>query len=441
MKIPPRRHPPSRNSALTLLELLIVITILAILTTLAARTLTTVGDQTKFDSNEALVREFRRALLGNPTAVQSDYTPAISGFIGDLGRLPRVVLDTSLYAAEGEGHADPTPAGYNLPEMLTIGPAMAFSLYPLDINTLVWTNLATAALPSPIDTTSGCKLGVGWRGPYMQGFTQNYLRDSWGKPITAYYSAGSPYNFRYLVDWWVPTYTSSAFVGAQYMVVTNVDSTGFVSISVNPGGSADPNGVAALVVRGGPASSSPDLNDTYAGSLSAGIVYPNEYVSQLTVSISVGGGITNALTAGNSGNYSYATSNYLYNATLYLYSPNPFFGDPRLPANGYGSSRSYTKPIAVAKAATIFSTANYTNIYSGSPIPLNFSTFISQNAGAGEPTGSLANYPLVQGPKAIKAIITANRLSGSGIIATNVATLCRNIVLRPGNNTLQITVP
>src|SRR5262245_35506296 len=120
-----------RSRALTLLELLIVISILAILTTVATRSLVSVGEQTQFETNDAIGRDFRRALIGVPNAVQSDNSPAITGFIGDLGRPPRAELESYVV---GESEADPSHTGqaYTLREVVSQRNAPQFKVYKTD---------------------------------------------------------------------------------------------------------------------------------------------------------------------------------------------------------------------------------------------------------------------------------------------------------------------
>ncbi len=425
MKFPARSYPHLRHAGLTLLELLIVITILAILTTIASRSLVTVGDQTKFDGNEALTKEFRRALLGTPGAKQSDLTPAISGFIADFGRPPRAPTPTTFpYATEGEANSDPTPAGYTLPDLLSNASALPFGLYPLDSSTLVYTDLVNSTLPgaTTTDTTNGSKLAVGWRGPYMQGFSQNYLQDSWGKPITAYSVVG----FRYLVDWWVPTYSALTSI-APLMVPPNVDSTGFVSVGYS-GPVGDPTAVTGLVVRGGPAVSGAILStDGYGTNLSVGIVYTNEYVSQLTVLLTVGPGITNAMSAST-----VPITNCFFSASVLLYSPNPGYRDPTDPSP---TSRSFTNAVGVAWGTSITNT--YTTVFvGGSPLAVTYNNFASRVNGG----SVIKTYPLVHGPKVIKATIRAATNNVSAPTYSVTAT-SRNIVLRPGFNSIQLYVP
>src|SRR5688572_22825214 len=83
---------PSNQTAragFTLLELVVVLAILAITTGLAVRALDRVEDQRRFESAQRGFEELSEAVLGSPDDRNVDGTRTISGFVADMGRLPR----------------------------------------------------------------------------------------------------------------------------------------------------------------------------------------------------------------------------------------------------------------------------------------------------------------------------------------------------------------
>jgi prepilin-type N-terminal cleavage/methylation domain-containing protein len=139
-----RRH----NLGFTLLEMAIVVAILAVLATVAVRTLTGADDQARYNSTQTELNDLNAAILGVPGERDADQTPLISGFIADIGRLPNAV------------GTDPTT---QLQEL--------------------WTNpnnlLPMAIRAAPSDAT--VTLATGWRGGYLTlGAGQSSLRDGWG---------------------------------------------------------------------------------------------------------------------------------------------------------------------------------------------------------------------------------------------------------------------
>lgn len=133
------------RSGLTLLELIIVLTILAVLVGVATVATEGVVEQSRTDASRRTLENVRDAIVG-----PADAEPGTAGFVAHMGRAP-----TSL-------------------DELVKFPATAPPLArPIDV---------------PIDSddngTADATLHVGWRGPYLRlPAQQNEILDGLGRPI------------------------------------------------------------------------------------------------------------------------------------------------------------------------------------------------------------------------------------------------------------------
>ncbi len=135
------RSPKHRPSGFTLLELLVVLVILAAVTTLAFRSLDEVQDQQRYESSRALLEELDQAVLGNEQ---------MAGFVSDMGRLPQTVL------RGGE---------------LTLAELWQQGLLP------PWDVRSHVLDPEVL-------LPTGWRGPYLTlPLDAANVFDGWGNPM------------------------------------------------------------------------------------------------------------------------------------------------------------------------------------------------------------------------------------------------------------------
>ena len=145
----------------TLLELVVVLAILAVVTTLAIRSLDGLEDQSRYEKNTREFEALSEAVLGSPDDRAADGSRTVSGFVADMGRLPRAV-------ANGNGNL-------TLAE-LWVSPGGAFTY---DVRS------ATAAICSPpILADPEVVLPGGWRGPYLRlPIDATNWRDGWGNPM------------------------------------------------------------------------------------------------------------------------------------------------------------------------------------------------------------------------------------------------------------------
>lgn len=127
-------HPA--RAAFTLLELVVVLAILALVTTMAFRSLEQVKDQRRYEASRQMLTDLEKAVLGDE---------AIAGFVADMGRLPNTIEAGSVTI---EGSPTTTYLKFGLAEL-----SQQLSLPSYDVRT------------TSVD--SEVVLPTGWRGPYL----------------------------------------------------------------------------------------------------------------------------------------------------------------------------------------------------------------------------------------------------------------------------------
>jgi len=138
-------NPGKSRRGLTLLELIVALGILAVLSTMAVRTVSPLADQARRETTRRLLDEMRVATIGDMSANQFDGRRIVSGYGADTRALPTSLDD------------------------FTTNPAAlaAFSLQSFD---------------SDRDSVNDVALSSGWNGPYvLLGSGQSSLVDGWGR--------------------------------------------------------------------------------------------------------------------------------------------------------------------------------------------------------------------------------------------------------------------
>jgi len=153
----------------SLLELLVVLVILAIVATLAVNSLQPRVESARFEQTRNLLENIRQATIGQQGSRQTDGTPLVSGFLADIGRLPRANTDNPV-----SGPQD----GMELSELWSTNGNLA-KQFPFRFR---------SGPKTPVDY-SQIQLPCGWRGPYLQlPMGTKTLTDAWGRPLQFEYS-------------------------------------------------------------------------------------------------------------------------------------------------------------------------------------------------------------------------------------------------------------
>ena len=144
---PDYRPTPAAARGLTLVELLVVLTILAILAGVAVVSTDTVIRQGRFEATQQTLAAIEQAVLGPEPYRSEDGRLATAGFVADIGRLPEKLEELW------------EPLG--LP---------AFGFVPADADQV-----------DPADADPDVVIPSGWRGPYLRlPIGRQELRDGWG---------------------------------------------------------------------------------------------------------------------------------------------------------------------------------------------------------------------------------------------------------------------
>lgn len=151
-----------RREGFTLLELVVVLAILGVVTTLAVRSLDAVQDQRRYEASRQIMEDIRAAVAGSENDRNADGSHTLAGFISDMGRLPKAIGTTELTLAE-----------------LWLPNAQRY-----DVRQAVVENLASGTDGSHVDRD--VFVPGGWRGPYLRlPIDASNLLDGWGNPMSS----------------------------------------------------------------------------------------------------------------------------------------------------------------------------------------------------------------------------------------------------------------
>ena len=136
------------RKALTLLELVVVLGILALLSTVAVRSLEPIADQARYEATQRVLNDVRFASVGDNSQRYTSGQPVISGYAADTGTLPSSVVDMLI-----------KPVGLS--------------------------DHAVQSFDSDRDLVNDVTLSSGWKGPYLQlGAGYDDIVDGWGREPT-----------------------------------------------------------------------------------------------------------------------------------------------------------------------------------------------------------------------------------------------------------------
>ncbi|MEW6103808.1 MAG: prepilin-type N-terminal cleavage/methylation domain-containing protein [bacterium] len=157
------------KSGFTLIEVLVVLAILGFFIAMMAKVFTKQDDQRRFDETRVMMKEIKKAILGQEGAYANGQRQ-FAGYVADMGGLPDLV--------DENGNVDPNgqPKGLWTRDLNGDGDTVD----QVDISdSVIWQYKVTS------------KTWMGWRGPYIEapplriGETsgQEKLRDGWGNPF------------------------------------------------------------------------------------------------------------------------------------------------------------------------------------------------------------------------------------------------------------------
>lgn len=170
-----RRNASERG--LTLVEMIAVLFILALVAGMAITSTEGLVDRSRYDASSRQMAELRGAIVGTPGNRSSDGSAVVSGFVADVGRLPKIFLD-------------PNPALLPDADFSKRGPRLLRELW--EQGSLPTYTVSTVQ-PSAGDDYGDLRVGAGWRGPYIQPQSASGgILDGWGLFLRIYAPSSVP---------------------------------------------------------------------------------------------------------------------------------------------------------------------------------------------------------------------------------------------------------
>lgn len=185
--------PAARQTGLTMLELLMVVTILSAVAFMSLNQVTDNTAQIRFDDTKNRLDKLKYSIIGDRSRTVNGQ-PEIYGFVADIGRLPYNIYEL----LSNEACEDTNISPYDEPTCLSNSKKWV-NQRCLDYNYLNKTdcdpgagydwksNATTPALPlRNIGSFSTTGLWSGWNGPYISGLTNSSdgekdFLDGWGR--------------------------------------------------------------------------------------------------------------------------------------------------------------------------------------------------------------------------------------------------------------------
>ncbi|MBX3422186.1 MAG: prepilin-type N-terminal cleavage/methylation domain-containing protein [Pirellulaceae bacterium] len=148
------RSASAKVRGLTLLELVVVLGILAMLSTVAVRSLEPIADQARYQQTQDLLNALQRAIVHSAAPPSSGVLASATGFIPDTGVLPS-----------------------NISELIAKPPAII--------------DRTLQSFDSDRDSVDDVNLISGWNGPYLSlGAGQTEIVDGWGRTPALFENSG-----------------------------------------------------------------------------------------------------------------------------------------------------------------------------------------------------------------------------------------------------------
>lgn len=151
-----------KHAGLTLLELVVVLSILAIVAGVTIQSLEPIVDQSKYDATRETLKAVEKAIYSEER-ISTDRM-VLRGFVADMGRLPVAIGDDPAFQAQELWNSN-----------ASVGTATTYQTIQMD--------------DPEIAHVTGVPVTAGWNGPYLTGLrstgtpTQPALLDGWGRPF------------------------------------------------------------------------------------------------------------------------------------------------------------------------------------------------------------------------------------------------------------------
>ncbi|HEX3657834.1 MAG TPA: prepilin-type N-terminal cleavage/methylation domain-containing protein [Pirellulales bacterium] len=164
------------RAGFTLVEMLIVLALLAMITTIAVQSMGPLADQGRYDTTMRTLGAVKAAILTSNNVGSADAAPSVTGYIADTGLLPRLQYDATTGSIVNDLLV--LPSDLNVP---AYGNQAAGGVVPVPFPQLGQTYSATNSCPT-------VSYSWGWRGPYVEFSTGSVVSgacvsDAWGTPI------------------------------------------------------------------------------------------------------------------------------------------------------------------------------------------------------------------------------------------------------------------
>jgi len=168
MKIPQGRFRFGDSPGFTLAEMLVVLAILAITTTIAVQSLVPVASQARIQATQSTLNSVSAAIVSANTTNSPGVSSFVTGYLADVGIYPRIVVD---------GTTNTTTTN----DLLVQPTDLAIPLFG-DPST----GIASLPYPQLSSSTNTMNVPWGWRGPYAQPLSSTVLdiTDGWGNPVS-----------------------------------------------------------------------------------------------------------------------------------------------------------------------------------------------------------------------------------------------------------------
>ena len=109
-------QPSKPQHGFTLLELLVVVSLLGLLSLTAVAIFDNAGDQDRFEATRSRLASIRTAIIGD-TSRTLNGEPILSGYVADMGRLPSNIAELLIEADTTLGVSQAAWAEYDLDDV------------------------------------------------------------------------------------------------------------------------------------------------------------------------------------------------------------------------------------------------------------------------------------------------------------------------------------